>query len=193
MGGGNSSLFDNNLKLRTVSCNMTTGYNDRTCTNGKGGIKSVILFPLGNVSGSNITNNEVTSLTVTGEVFQYKLKSNLSSYTAPIQVNKDNGTLWYTQTLTMILASDTKELRSEIHLLAQNEVVCIVEKASGEYVALGFGEGLQIADGSAYGSGVLKSDRNGHDLVLTGMENDEVPDVDATVVATLLTQQSPSI
>jgi hypothetical protein len=43
----------------------------------------------------------------------------------------------------MILASDTKELRSEIHLLAQNEVVCLVEKASGEYVALGFGEGLQ--------------------------------------------------
>jgi len=172
---------------------MTTGYNDRTCTNGKGGIKSVILFPLGNVSASTITNNEVTSLTVTGEVFQYKLKSNLSSYTAPIQVNKDNGTLWYTQTLTMILASDTKELRSEIHLLAQNEVVCIVEKASGEYVALGFGEGLQIADGSAYGSGVLKSDRNGHDLVLTGMENDEVPDVNASVVATLLTQQSPSI
>ena len=121
---------------------MTTGYNDRTCTNGKGGIKSVILFPLGNVSASTITANEVTSLTVTGEVFQYKLKSNLSSYTAPIQVNKDNGTLWYNQTLTMILASDTKELRSEIHLLAQNEVVCIVEKASGEYVALGFGEGL---------------------------------------------------
>lgn len=176
-----------------MSCNMTTGYNDRTCTNGKGGIKSVILFPLGNVSASTITNNEVTSLTVTGEVFQYKLKSNLSSYTAPIQVNKDNGTLWYNQTLTMILASDTKELRSEIHLLAQNEVVCIVEKASGEYVALGFGEGLQIADGSAYGSGTVKSDRNGHDLVLTGMENDEVPDVDASVVATLLTQQSPSI
>jgi len=176
-----------------VSCNMTTGYNDRLCTNGKGGIKSVILFPLDNVSASTIADNEVTALTVTGEVFLYKLKSNLSSYTAPIKVNKDNGTLFYEQTLTMILASDTKELRSEIHLLAQNEVVCIVEKASGEYVALGFGEGLQIADGSAYGSGTVKSDRNGHDLVLTGMENDEVPDVDASVVATLLTQQSPSI
>ena len=99
---------------------MTTGYNDRTCTNGKGGIKSVILFPLGNVTNSGITANEVTTLTVSGEVFQYKLKSNLSSYTAPISVNKDNGTLFYTQTLTMILASDTKELRSEIHLLAQN-------------------------------------------------------------------------
>jgi hypothetical protein len=138
---------------------MTTGYNDRTCTNGKGGIKSVIIFPLGNVTSSNITANEVDTLTVSGEVFQYKLKSNLSSYTAPISVNKDNGTLFYTQTLTMILASDTKELRSEIHLLAQNEVVCLVEKASGEYVALGFGEGLQIGDGSSYGSGVVKGDQ----------------------------------
>jgi len=172
---------------------MTTGYNDRTCTNGKGGIKSVIIFPLGNVTSSNITANEVDTLVVSGEVFVYKLKSNLSSYTSPISVNKDNGTLFYTQTLTMILASDTKELRSEIHLLAQNEVVCLVEKASGEYVALGFGEGLQVGDGSSYGSGVTKGDRNGHDLVLMGMENDEVPDVDPAIIATLLSQQSPSI
>ena len=165
-----------------MACNMTAGYNDRTCTNGKGGIKSVLLFPLGNVTSSNITGNEVDTLTVSGEVFLYKLKSNLSSYTAPIRVNKGNGTLWYEQTLTMILASDTKELRSEIHLLGQNEVV-----------ALGFGEGLQIAEASAYGSGVLKSDRLGHDIILGGLENDPVPDVDPAVYASLLAQQSPSI
>jgi hypothetical protein len=176
-----------------MACNMTTGYNDRTCTNGKGGIKSVMLFPLGNVTNSNITDNEVDTLTVSGEVFLYKLKSNLSSYTAPIRVNKGNGTLWYEQTLTMILASDTKELRSEIHLLGQNEVVAIVEKADGTYVALGFGEGLQIAEASAYGSGVLKSDRLGHDIIMGGLENDPVPDVDPAVYASLLAQQSPSI
>jgi len=174
-------------------CNMTTGYNDRTCTNGKGGIKSVLFFPVGNISSSTITANEVTALTVTGEVFLYKLKSNLSSYTAPVRVNKENGTLWYEQTLNMILASDSKELRSEIHLLAQNEVCAIVEKADGTYVALGFGEGLQVNDGSEYTSGVLKSDRLGHSITLAGLENDEVPDVDATVYATLLTQQSPAI
>jgi hypothetical protein len=102
-------------------CDMTSGYNDRTCTNGKGGIKSVLLFPLGAMSGAIILpgSNEVTSLTVSGETFLYKLKSNLSSYTAPIKVDKNNGTLFYEQSLTMILASDTKELRSEIHLLAQ--------------------------------------------------------------------------
>ena len=174
-------------------CDMIAGYNDRTCTNGKGGIKSVLLFPLGAVSASTIVANEVTVLTVTGETFLYKLKSNLSSYTAPIKVDKNNGTLWYEQSLSMILASDNKELRSEIHLLAQNEVVCLVENADGTIVALGFGEGLQIADANEYTSGVLKSDRRGHVVVLNGMENDEVPDVDATVYATLLLQQSPII
>lgn len=177
-----------------MACNMTAGYNDRTCTNGKGGIKSVLLFPLGNVTTSTVSpTNEVTTLTVTGETFLYKLKSNLSSYTAPIRVNKGNGTLWYEQTLTMILASDTKELRSEIHLLGQNEVVAIVEKADGTYVALGLGEGLQIAEASAYGSGVLKSDRLGHDIVMGGLENDPVPDVAPNVYTTLIGQQSPSI
>jgi hypothetical protein len=176
-----------------MSCEMTSGYNDRTCTNGKGGIKSVLLFPLGNISNSVITLNEVTTLTVTGETFLYKLKSNLSSYTAPIKVNKDNGTLFYEQSLSMILASDNKELRSEIHLLAQNEVACLVENADGSIVALGFGEGLQIADANEYTSGVLKGDRKGHVLVLNGMENDEVPDVAPGVYTALLAQQSPSV
>lgn len=176
-----------------MSCNMTSGYNDRTCTNGKGGIKSVLLFPLGNASGVTISNNEITAITVSGEVFYYKLKSNLSSYTAPVQVNKDNGTLWYNHSLSMILASDTKELRSEIHLLAQNEVVCFVEKANGTWVALGLEEGLQVADANEYSSGILKSDRQGHVIVLNGMENNEVPDVADGVITTLLTQQSPAV
>ncbi len=177
-----------------MACNMTTGYNDRTCTNGKGGIKSVILFPVANVSGNIVlTDNEITSMTITGEVFLYKLKSNLSSYTAPVQVNKDNGTLWYNQSLSMILASDTKELRSEIHLLAQNEVMCLVEKANGTWVALGVEEGLQVADANEYTSGVIKSDRQGHVIVLNGMENNEVPDVDDAIITQLLTQQSPAV
>jgi hypothetical protein len=177
-----------------MACLMTSGYNDRTCTNGKGGIKSVLLFPVGNISGAPvITANEITTLTVTGETFLYKLKSNLSSFTAPIKVNKDNGTLWYEQSLSMILASDTKELRSEIHLLAQNEVCCLVEKANGTWVALGLNEGLQVADANEYTSGVVKSDRQGHVIVLNGLENDEVPDVADAVITTLLAQQSPVI
>jgi hypothetical protein len=194
MGALPGAPFTQNKNTEQMACEMTNGYNDRTCTNGKGGIKSVLLFPVSAITGSiGLTSNQITSLTVTGETFLYKLKSNLSSYTAPIKVNKDNGTLWYEQTLTMILASDTKELRSEIHLLAQNEVCALVEKADGTIVALGLEEGLQVNDGGEYTSGTVKSDRNGHTIVLFGMENNEVPDVLASVYDDLLEQQSPAV
>lgn len=172
---------------------MTAGYNDRVCTNGKGGIKSVIIFPISKIVNSAVVNNQITTLTVSGETFRYKLKSNLSSYTAPIKVNKDNGTLFYEESLSMILASDTKELRAQLHLLAQNLVVALVENADGSIVALGFGEGLQVADANEYTSGVTKGDRKGHVIVLNGMENEPVPDVTAAIFATLSGQQSPSV
>ena len=172
---------------------MTAGYNDRVCTNGKGGIKSVLIFPISKIINSAVVNNQITTLTVSGETFRYKLKSNLSSYTAPIKVNKDNGTLFYEESLSMILASDSKELRAQIHLLAQNLVVALVENADGSIVALGFGEGLQVADANEYTSGVTKGDRKGHVIVLNGMENEPVPDVTAAIFATLSGQQSPSV
>ena len=192
MGALKGAPFYKTKYTEHMACEMTNGYNDRTCTNGKGGIKSVLLFPV-SAATSTVVDNVVTVLTVTGETFLYKLKSNLSSYAAPIKVNKDNGTLWYEQTLTMILASDTKDLRSQIHLLAQNEIVALVEKADGTVVALGLDEGVQVNDGGDYTSGTVKSDRNGHTIVLFGMENNEVPDVDGTVYATLLAQQSPAV
>jgi hypothetical protein len=173
-----------------MACEMTSGYNDRTCTNGKGGIKSVLLFPQGNYSGSTITANEITAITVSGETFHYKLKSNLSDFTAPIMRSEENGTLWYDHTLNMVLNSDTKALRSAIHLLAQNELCAMVEKADGTYVMLGYEEGLKVAESNEYGSGVTKSDRNGHKIVLVGQENEEVPDVEANVAATLIAQSS---
>jgi hypothetical protein len=69
----------------------------------------------------------------------------------------------------------------------------LVEKADGTVVALGLEEGLQVGDGSTYGSGVTKADKNGHDIVLLGMENNEIPDVDNAVYLSLLSQQSPSV
>ena len=173
-----------------MSCGMTSGYNDRTCTNGKGGIKSVLFFPVENYSGATVVANEITAITVSGETFHYKLKSNLSSFTAPIQRSEENGTLWYEQSLSVVLNSDNKELRSALHLLAQNELCAMVEKADGVYVMLGYEEGLKVADANEYTSGVAKSDRNGHLIVLNGQENNEVRDVDATVAGTLIAQSS---
>lgn len=169
-------------------CDLTAGFNDRICTNGKGGIKSATFIELANIATLTVVSNEVTvlDLEVGKTAFQYKLRSNLSSYNANPRRNDENGTTWFEQLLTMVLNQDTKELRAEIYLLLQSEVAVLVEKADGTYVLLGAGEGLKINDGSESGSGTAKEDRNGHSLTFAGLENEPVPDVDPTVAAAII-------
>jgi hypothetical protein len=66
----------------------------------------------------------------------------------------------------------------------------MVEKADGVYVMLGYEEGLKVADANEYTSGVAKSDRNGHLISMSGQENNEVRDVEASIAATLIAQSS---
>lgn len=171
-----------------MPCELTVGYNDRLCTNGKGGIRSIMLIELEDIDDLVIANCEATTLDLVAlkKPKLYKLKSNLSNYTAPGKRDEENGTTWYEIALSMILNSDTKELRCEIALLLQNEVAAIVEKANGTFVLLGAFEGLKMGDGNEYTSGTTKQDRNGHTLIFNGNENDPVPDVDPTVYAALL-------
>lgn len=176
-----------------MSCGLSQGFNDRACNNSKGGVRSVIFYPLANRTALTVTSNEVTALTVTGEVYLYKLNRNLSSATYPSR-GAETGAVWTEQTLNVVLNQDTKELRNEIHAMAKNkELGAIVEKADGTYVHLGLREGLYMADGTEWGTGVARADRNGGTIVLVGQENDSVPDVQASVVASLLSQQSPSV
>jgi hypothetical protein len=171
-----------------MSCGLTAGWNDRICTNGKGGIKSVLFFTKEQISGTPTkVGNEVTAMTVTGDTYLYKLKRDLSNATYPPRVN-DNGALYYEETLTIVLNNDTKELRAEIKLLAQNELVAVVEKRNGSIIVLGLDQGLQMREASEAGTGTAVSDRNGHTLVFTSMEDNEVPDMATALYTTLLAQ-----
>lgn len=171
-----------------MSCGLTAGWNDRICTNGKGGIKSVLFFLKDQVSGNPTkVANEITAMTVNGDTYLYKLKRDLSNATYPVRAN-DNGTLFYEHTLTAVLNNDTKELRAEIDLLAQNELVAVVEKRNGEIIVLGLDQGLQIREASEAGTGTAVSDRNGHTIVMTSMEDNTPPDLATAVYTTLLGQ-----
>jgi hypothetical protein len=176
-----------------MPCDLTSGYNDRLCAEGKGGIKSITLIPLANIDTKTVADCEVTALdfVASSYSYHYKIQSNLSSYTCNPQRSQENGTTWYNQDLTVILNSDTKELRCEIDLILKNECAIMVEKAIGTFVLLGADEGLRLADGSESGSGTTKEDRNGHSLAFTGQENLPLPDVEATLAATIIANVAP--
>jgi hypothetical protein len=173
-------------------CNLTQGFNDRVCAGSIGGIKSVIPIPVDTLTFTE-TGLELATLTSSVQVFQYKLRQNLSNFTAPPRRN-ENDAVWYDVTLQMRLNSDSKEQRAEIHLLAKNELAFIVQKADNTYVLLGAEEGLRLGTDSTYVSGTLKSDGTPTILNFLGQENNPILDVPANLVATLLSATpSPSV
>ena len=96
------------------------------------------------------------------------------------------------ETHTLKMAKSLKDIFSnyDINFIFKVSIDKANRSSLNSYRGLGFEEGLKVADSNEYGSGVTKSDRNGHNITLVGQENEEVPDVDATVAATLITQSS---
>ena len=171
-----------------MACDLTSGFNDRLCADGKGGIKSMVILVLDEIDSITVVANEVTALTqlLPNQGYYYQLRSNLSSYTSSPRRNEENGTTWYDQTLNVVLNSDTKELRAEIDLILKNLCVMLIEKADGTFVLLGMNDGLYMSDGSENTSGVTREDRNGHTLSFVGTESLALPDVASIVAAVLI-------
>lgn len=172
-----------------INCDLTMGWNDRTCATSIGGIKKAIPVPIEEIDYDTyvITDNEITTMDLVGGStggFEYTLNRDLSSYTAAPS-RSENGSVLTPIALNLVLQNDTKALRSELMALARKTCVWFVQKSDGTWVCLGLLDGLQMGADSEGGSGVAKTDRNGYSLNFTGSEIWEVPDVDDAVVTGL--------
>lgn len=179
-----------------VNCDLTMGWDDRTCATSIGGIKKAVPVPIEEIDYDNytITSNEITAMSLlSGSAggYEYNLQPNLSSYTAPPS-RSEGGAVLTNIALNIVLQNDTKALRSELMILARKTCVWFVQKSDGTWVCLGLLDGLILQPDNEGGSGVAKTDRNGYSLTFVGQEVDEVPDVDETVVDGLIASASSS-
>ena len=173
------------------SCEMTAGYS-KPCRDEKGGIKSVYFIQLEHISSMTVSaSKEVTAIVLTApsggtaRAWRYKLEMNLSSFTDTLTGSRDNGTLFSAQQLTMILNDNRQATRNQLMLLAQNDLVAIVELANGDFEMLGAYNGLTLTTDER-ASGVIKSDRSGHTITMDGQEDELAFKVDSTIIAGLV-------
>lgn len=170
--------------MSNYSCDLTSGLNDNECVVRVGGLTEVYLIKYTEVtqSGTLISNNEVSAMTLTGDAYRFQLQPELSGATYPVQRTAESGSTTYPIALTMVINQDTKEVREQIDAIGRNSWVAIGKKSDGTYIALGLNVGLWVGEDSEGGTGVARTDRNGYSIVLSGTEPYPVPDVDSTVV-----------
>jgi hypothetical protein len=108
-------------------------------------------------------------------IYEYVMPLGVASVTDTIVGSRENGTIYYTPTVNIILNRLTKEDQNEIKLLGQTKVRIFAQLnqqlANGHdvFIALGMANGMELNAGTI-DSGAAWGDRNGYTLTFDGME-----------------------
>ena len=170
-----------------MACALTQGYT-LDCRDSLGGITEVYFIASSDITSSTEASGVITALTKdTGKRFyKYELTKGTSVLTENVNSNVQNGTLYYTPELTIILNKLQANTRNEILLLAKNLLVAVAKDNNGKYWYLGKTRGIDLTAGSAT-SGTADADRSGYTLTFAGSEPELAPEVNSAVAAALTT------
>lgn len=167
-----------------MACALTQGF-VLDCKESVGGIKSVRFVEFDNVASIAYAAGVATLTMVASKKFwKYAQVRETSSFTETITANVQNGTIFYSQELTVILNKLAAATRNEILLLAKNRLMAIVEDMNGNYWLLGAKNGLDITGGNS-ATGTASGDRNGYTLTFVAQEADPMWSVSSGAISAI--------
>ena len=108
-------------------------------------------------------------------IYEYVMPLGVSSVTDTIVGSRENGTIYYTPSVNIMLNRLTKEDQNEIKLLGATKVRIFAQlnqqltNGHDVFIALGMSNGMELNAGTM-DSGAAWGDRNGYTLTFDGME-----------------------
>ena len=165
-----------------MACTALTKGRGLDCNRISGGIKYVYFgvydqfdAPIQTV-GIVQSAGEITDIEMGSNVlYRYTMPLGVASLSDTIVGSRENGTIYYTPTLNVILNRLTKEDQNQIKLLGATTVVAFAQLnatlTNGHDVIVGLGveNGLQLNAGTI-DSGAAWGDRSGYTLTFDGIE-----------------------
>ena len=116
------------------------------------------------------------------EFFKYDQLKETSSLTETINGSSQNGTVFFTPEVVVVLSKLDVTKRNEIKLLAQQRLVAIVETNEGSYWVVGYENGLELNAGTS-ATGTAFADLSGYSLTLSGMEKEPMLSITSALVS----------
>ena len=179
-----------------MACTAITKGRGLDCSRISAGIKFVYFgvydqftAPIETV-GLPVTAGEVTDLEMgSNDLYRYTMPLGVASLTDTIVGSRENGSIYFTPSLSVILNRLTKEDQNQIKLLSQTKLVCFAQlnatlpSGTDVIVALGVTNGMELNAGTM-DSGAAWGDRGGYTLTFDGMEASPFPMVADYPIAT---------
>jgi hypothetical protein len=169
-----------------MACGLLTKGRGLDCNRISGGIKYVYFGVYDQISAITVADSVITDIEMTVgastyKLYRYTMPLGVASLSETITGSRENGTIFYTPTLNVILNRLTKEDQNEIKLLGRTRVIAFAQlnaKLSTNQhdviVGLGVVNGLELNAGTM-DSGAAWGDRGGYTLTFDGLEQDPFP------------------
>lgn len=150
-----------------MSCTFTQNIG-LECKDGIGGIKSVWIgdwstnygeFTISN-GAATYNFNDLSGITI-------ECPPQTGSFEETINFNRDNGTVFYTQTINVMLHKLSLTKRNELSAIAQARVIAIVQDNNNNFWVCGYDLPLDLSTSTA-STGKALGDMNGYTLALVG-------------------------
>lgn len=166
-----------------MACNISSGIS-LDCRDSQGGVLYCYVAN-GPIDSFTETAGLVSAITVGGVAptfYKFEFPKQTASFTETVNASTENGTVFYTQELSMVFNKMEAAKRNQLQLLAQNqELLVIVKDGNGKFWTCGLERGAVLSAGTNT-SGTAYGDRNGMEMTLQGLEAAPSYEVDATVV-----------
>ena len=164
-----------------MACTALTKGRGLDCNRISGGVKKIFFSVYDEdvsytYDGSNPLEIDAIDWNAT-TIYEYVMPLGVASITDTITGSRENGTIFYTPTVNIILNRLTKEDQNEIKLLGKSKVRIFAQlnaKVSPTsdhdvFIALGMANGMELNAGTM-DSGAAFGDRNGYTLTFDGLE-----------------------
>lgn len=142
------------------------------CRDSVGGVKNVYFANYGDLSPDVAvdTDGKITAWDAadTPEFFKYEVK-NSSSLEQAVTASTENGTLFYEQTITMVLPKLSPQTQEEVNDIAKGRPHVVIEDNNGNFLLAGLKFGANVTGGTI-STGTAMGDLSGYNLTISGME-----------------------
>ena len=152
-----------------ANCELTIGFN-LECKDAIGGIKQIVLTEWNSsvdfvFDGATEVVEEIVGVS-DNELFTYQLPTQTGSFEETINFNRDAGTIFYTQTVNVMLNKLSAPKRLELQGVATTRVIVFVNDTNDNWWAVGYEFGADLSTATA-GTGTVLGDMNGFTLAFT--------------------------
>ena len=133
----------------------------------------------------------ITLIAGLDNLYKFELKGNENTFEQEIVSSRDNGTTFFTQTLSVKLKKQDAATTKNVKLLSYGRPHIIVKTKSNQFFIMGLEQGADVTGGTISTGGAM-GDFNGYSLTFTAEEKVPANFLDAVTETALLAVVTPA-